>query len=611
MRRFIGAMIAVVVSTATGLARPAAPQAGHYSTPQYKVVERRGIMVPMRDQVLLSVDLYLPEDSRKLPGIMALAHSDRDSLRSVARWFATRGYAFVAADARGRFNSEGTWDPFNPKHKSDGYDLVEWIAQQPWSNGKVGMWGSSYLGWTQWWAASTAPPHLAAIAPQSAPADQFYNGPYVDGVLIGGWMQDWACLISGRTFQRVGDGPYGGWSGRREDLKHTPYSDLVAYRGIEGAPWVKKWYQQNRSTDVYWSGIEYQDKEHYSKMTVPSVAFTGWFDVSHTGSILNYAGMKTFGATPEARRPALVIGPWTHDLNERVVGGIDYGPEATIDLDGYTARWFDHFLKGIDNGVDKGPPVFVFVMGENKWHAEQDWPLPEAQPTTYYLTSAGHASSPEGDGILSTTRSDQEAADNYLYDPRHPTLDPSTHLQVHNGNIDGAWDTRLTSKGGDVLIYQTPPLKSAVEVTGPIEATLYAATSARDTDWMVRLVDVQPDGRDLLLADGAIRARNRDPDHEGRFNGARLSTIEPGNVYQYTISFWRGTSNLFQPGHRIRLEISSSWFPFFLPNLNTGADNLAQVSLSEAVVARQTVHHGPRYPSRIILPVIPPRKNPD
>jgi putative CocE/NonD family hydrolase len=188
-------------------------------------------------------------------------------------------------------------------------------------------------------------------------------------------------------------------------------------------------------------------------------------------------------------------------------------------------------------------------------------------------------------------------------------LDPYEGYAGHNGHIDAALDTRGSASGNDVLVYQTPPLASPVEVTGPIEATLYAATSARDTDWMIRLVDVRPDGRSMLLTEGVLRARNRDPAREGRFNAAQLSAIEPDHIYRYTIRFWRGTGNLFGQGHRLRIEISSSWYPYYLPNLNTGADNLAMVSMTDAVVAHQTIHHGPRYPSYIVLPIIPPRKS--
>jgi putative CocE/NonD family hydrolase len=599
----------VVPMVALQIVAARAPDPGIYSAARYALHEQRGVMVPMRDGVRLSVDVYAPISTEKLPGILSLTPYDNTGLRAKARWFAERGYTVVVADSRGRYDSDGVFDPFDARHKTDGFDLVEWIASQPRSNGKVGMIGGSYNAWTQWWTASTAPPHLAAIAPKVAPPDAFENVPYQHGVLTGSWFPDWAAVMSGRTMQSVDSAPspYGGWPARREDFRHTPYADLNAYRGMESAPWFSTWYRSNKSTDAYWKGIAYQGEEGYSRIRVPSLAFTGWFDANHPGTPMNYVGMKEFGATAEARRPSIVIGPWTHDINQRVVGGMDYGSEATFDVDGYIVRWFDHFLKGVDNGAERDPPVHVFVMGANEWRAEQDWPLPSAKPTKYFLASGGRANSLEGDGVLSVSPARIDRSDSFVYDPAHPTLDPFGSHPDSNGHIDGPLDTNASASGDEVLVYQTPPLTSPVEVIGPIEATLYAATSARDTDWMVRLVDVQPDGRSLLLTEGVMRARNRDPADGGRFNAASLSRIDPGRVYEYRIRFWRGTANFFRRGHRIRVEISSSWFPYFLPNLNTGADNLAMVSMSDAVIAHQSVHHGPRYPSHLTLPLVPPR----
>ena len=586
------------------------PNPGNISAAKYDLIERRGVVVAMRDGVRLSADIYTPDAAQKWPAILNILPYNRGIVREDARWYAKRGYVVVVVDSRGTYNSEGSFDPFDPKHKTDGYDLVEWIAHQPWSSGKVGMMGASYGGWTQWWTASTAPPHLVAIAPEGAPPDGFENVPYQNGALVG-WIQDWAAMMSGRTLQLTGDGRYGGWGEHRlQDYEHTPYIDINPHRGLESAPWLPQWYQQNKSTDPYWTAIAYQGEAHYSKMTVPSLAFTGWFDVDYPGSPMNYTGMKKFGATPEARHPKLIIGPWTHVNYKREISGVDFGPEAAFDTHGYIVRWFDHFLKGIDNGVETDPPVYVFVMGENRWHAEQDWPLPQAVPTKYYLASGGHANSLNGDGVLTIVAPRKQAVDRYVYDPKTPTLDPYNGFAGSTGGIDAALDTRNSASGNEVLVYQTPPLPSPVEVTGPIVATLYAATSARDTDWMIRLVDVQPDGRPMLLTEGVIRARNRDPAHEGRFNAAQLSSIEPNHVYPYTIDFWRGTGNLFQQGHRIRIEISSSWFPYHLPNLNTGADNLALVSMTDAVIARQTIYHGSKYPSNVVLPIVPVRTVP-
>ena len=584
--------------------RAQAPAAGDYSPATFAVKETRGHLVRMRDGVRLSVDVYVPDATGRHPSILSITPYDNTGPRERARWFAKRGYVVVLADSRGRYDSEGEWDPFTANHKTDGYDLVQWMANQDWSNGRVGMIGSSYGGWTQWWTASQVPSALKAIAPAVVPADGFRNFPYQEGVLVAAPL-DWAAMMAGRTAQTVTDGPYVGWTNTRyEDLLHTPYVELNQARGLVQSPWFEKWIRQNRSTDPYWSAISYQNTETWSKIAVPSLNLTGWFDAAFPGTVANYVGMKQHGATPDARRPLLVVGPWPHGINQRVVGRFDYGPQAVIDLDGYITRWFDHWLKGIDNGVERDPPVRVFVMGENAWHAEESWPLPQTRFTKYYLQSAGRANSLRGNGVIGTTLPSRDASDTYVYDPARPTRSPFTggHTQ------DGAVDSRLAAMGDDVLVYDTPPLDADVEVTGPIEATLYAATSAEDTDWMVRLVDVHPDGYAALLAEGLMRARNRDPRREARYNPAVLTTLERNRVHQYTIEFWRPTANVFRAGHRIRVEISSSYYPYYLRNLNTGADNIGLVPASEAKVATQRIHHGPTYPSHIVLPVIPPRR---
>jgi putative CocE/NonD family hydrolase len=368
------------------------------------------------------------------------------------------------------------------------------------------------------------------------------------------------------------------------------------------APWFDTWIRDNLSTSSYWRGISYQTKESYAKVTVPSLGISGWFDPNQPGTPMNYIGMKQYGTSPTARRPRLVLGPWTHwPVATRYLAGVDYGADAAIDWDGYVTRYFDHYLKGVDNGIENDPPVHVFVMGANRWRAETDWPLPQTQFTKYYLHSQGKANSLKGDGVLRTAPpSGRPPADTYVYDPATPTRSPFT-----GGHIDGALDTRLSAMGDDVLVYTTEVLTDDVEVTGPITAKLFAATSARDTDWMMRLIDVHPDGSTSFLTDAVLRARNRNPGDGGRFTAEKLSLIEPNTVYEYTLEFWRGTGNLFQKGHRIRVEISSSFYPYYLRNLNTGDDNVGLATT--AVVATQKVYHDSQYPSHIVLPVIPRR----
>ena len=568
------AAVLAVAACGNGAQAPEASQApdpGTYSEASYEVEVTRGVLVPMRDGVLLSVDIYAPAGAEAVPGILTSTPYDNNGARTGAEWFAARGYAVVAADVRGRYDSGGEWDPFGPRHKTDGYDLVEWIAAQPWCTGKVGMIGGSYLGWTQWWTASTAPPHLAAIAPKVAPPDQFENLPYQNGVLVGGWMLDWAAMLSGRTQQRAGDGGYDGWSETRQDPPHTPYIEINASRGLRAAPWFEEWYRSNKSTDDYWTGISYQSPESYSMVTVPSLSFTGWFDANHPGSPMNYMGMKAHGATPEARRPSMVIGPWIHGINTRSSGGIDYGPAAVIDVDGYVARWFDHFLKGEDNGVENDPPVHVFVMGENAWHAEEDWPLPQTEWTNFYVTSGSGRELPRRRRPPDDHAARRRRPRHLRLRPPRPHAGPLRQLaQQERTHRRGAGHARLGRGRRSPGLPHAAPRGGRRGHRAPIEAKLYASTSATDTDWFIRLVDIHPDGYRALLTEAVMRARNRDPENEGRFNGAQLSTIEPDQVYEYTIHFWRGTGNLFQEGHRIGIEISSSWYPYYLPEPQHG-----------------------------------------
>lgn len=238
-------------------------------------------------------------------------------------------------------------------------------------------------------------------------------------------------------------------------------------------------------------------------------------------------------------------------------------------------------------------------MGKNEWQSASDWPLPETQWTKYYFHSEGKANANSGGGTLSIIAPTKEPPDTYDYDPTNPTPD----ADFQNGHIDGPRDVRRSAERADILSFTTPPLESDVEIIGPIAANLFASTSARDTDWMLRLIDVAPDGNAAFLCEGVMRARHRDPQRDGAFNPATLSEIEPGRVYPYHIDFWRATGNRFGKGHRIRVEISSSYFPYYLPNLNTGADNIGLETKS--VVAKQTVYHDAEHPSHIVLPLIP------
>jgi putative CocE/NonD family hydrolase len=576
------------------------PQAGDYSPSSYEVIEELNQSAAMRDGAKLRLDIFRPRGEGRFPAILQQTPYNKNGAAARGKQFAARGYVVVNVDSRGRFESEGDWDPFSPKHKTDGFDLVQWVADQKWCTGKVGTYGLSYMGWTQWWTATQAPPALKAIVPEVAPPDHFLNCPYQNGILVC-WMVDWAGSMSGRLPHSAGPGAYGGFAVQREQAyRQLPYLDFDKSRHYLPNDWWRKWMTQNTASGQYWRDIAYQTADDYARVTVPSLAISGWFDANFPGTPGNYLGMKKHGGTPAARKPRMVIGPWEHIINRhREAAGVDFGPQALIDWDGYVCRWFDYHLKGIDNGVLNDPPIHLFVMGRNQWRTATDWPLPETQFTPYYLHSGGHANSTSGDGTLHITPPGEEEPDRFTYDPDSPT--PSADFR--NGHIDGPRDISSSAARQDVLVYTTPELAEDVELIGPVTAKLYAATSAHDTDWMLRLSDVTPDGRALFLAEGVMRARHRDPQRQGAFNAQQLSTIKPGEAYEYSIDFWRPTGNRFARGHRIRIEISSSYYPYYLRNLNTGEDNISLAR--EPVVAQQTVFHDSARPSHVVLPVIP------
>lgn len=594
----VACILAMTLYSFHAAAQP--PQALNYSPIQYEITEERNLDAPVRDGALLKCDIFRPAAEGRFPAILQITPYNKNGMATRAQKFAPRGYVVVNVDSRGRFESGGDWDPFSPKHKTDGYDLVQWIAEQPWCNGNVGMYGLSYMGWTQWWTASQAPPALKAIVPEVAPPDHFYNCPYQNGIFVS-WMMDWAGNMSARLPHSAGPGGYGGFAeGRVEAYSKLPYIDFDKTRNYLPNDWWRKWILQNTAEGEYWKAIAYQTPEDYARITVPSLAITGWFDADFPGSPMNYLAMKEHGGTPEARRPRMVIGPWQHIINtERIAAGVDFGPDAIIDWDGYVLRWFDYHLKGIENGVLGDPPVHVFVMGRNAWRAAKDWPLPQTMFTKYFFHSGGQANGAAGDGHLSTEAPGEEAPDHYTYNPLDPTPSPA----FANGHIDGPRDVQTSSARNDVLVYDTPELTEDVEVVGPITATLFAATSGHDTDWMIRIIDVHPDGRALFLGEGVMRARHRNPDKHGAFNPNALTTLTPGEPYEYTLEFHRPTGNLFKQGHRIRIEISSSYFPYYLRNPNTPEPNIGLATEFQTVT--QTVLHDAAHTSHVVLPIIP------
>jgi putative CocE/NonD family hydrolase len=549
--------------------------------------------VPMRDGVTLSADVYFPQEWRDQSGQWPVILTRTPYVKANtlllehAAYFTAHGYVFVALDVRGRGDSDGVFVPYF-NDGQDGYDSIEWCAAQPWSNGNVGTIGSSYPGRIQWLAALHNPPHLKAMVVRVSPSDPFVETPTG---LPSPMHLCWLHLVSGRVDQVM---EAVNWESTYE---HLPLLTMDERMGRPNRFWRND--LAHAQLDDYWEPLCYQTK--FEQINVPVLHISGWYDDEQIGTPLNYIGMTTRGATPEARAgQRLLMGPWGHAVNKDTkLGEVDFGPQALIHMRLEERRWFDRWLKSEQSSsVDQeqeeqeDAPVRIFVMGINKWRDEQEWPLARTQWTPFYLHSSGHANSRFGDGTLSTSVPQaREQADNYRYDPARPVPFIS---EPTSSQIGGPDDYAAIERRDDVLVYVTEPLDKDTEITGPIRVDLYASSSAPDTDFTAKLLDIWPTGFRQRLCDGMVRARFRD-------GMARPSLIEPGQIYHYSIDCWN-TCQVFKAGHRIGLEISSSAFPKYDRNLNTGAP-LGQTS--EMAVAEQRIYHDEEHPSALILPVIP------
>ena len=575
-----------------------------------RLIIDRDVPVEMRDGTVLGADVYRPESDAPWPVLLQRTPYDKNSPSMLLNPIraASAGYAVVIQDVRGRFASDGDFYTF--RHEpDDGYDTIAWAAAQPWSTGKVGMFGLSYVGATQWLAAITTPPALATIVPVVTASDYYEGWTYQGGAFELGFNASWTLsnlafanlmwhIKAGEQFPSGFQQQYIGLIDEMCRAFNTlPLCDMPLLKEHNLAPYYYDWLQ-HPTNDAYWQQWCIEAQHH--KVAVPALNVGGWYDIFLGGTIRNYLGMRRNGQTPDAQQhQRLVIGPWKHGLPlSSVSGDMAFGVMAessAIDFEGVQLRWYDHWLKGIDNGVRQDAPVRLFVMGANVWREEQGWPLARTQYTRYYLHSRGKANSLHGDGGLSPETPGMEPPDHFLYDPRRPVPTRGGGLCCWPGALpQGAYDQTPVESREDVLVYTTPPLTEDVEVTGPVLVTLYAASSAVDTDFTAKLVDVHPSGFAQNLADGIIRARYRQ-------STARPEPIEPGKVYAYTIDLW-ATSNVFKVGHRIRLEISSSNFPRFDRNPNTGGALATETALLPAI---QTMYHDGTYPSHVTLPFIP------
>jgi hypothetical protein len=582
------------------------------STPRhYRAFFERNVAATMRDGTVLYADVWRPDAPGRFPVVMTRTPYDKsqprhpqmgglDPMRSVGE-----GYVVIYQDVRGRFTSGGEWS--YEAEFEDGYDAVEWAAGLPYSDGSVGMFGISYLAFTQWAAAAARPPHLKAIFPQQIGNGAEYNR--AGGAFSYGAMLMWATMMAPDMLMRRA---LRGVDVRKSlgELMHLIDHMPEAYERLPLAgghpavselfPAYDQWLTEIEN-DAFWQRMSWAHR--LQEIDIPVFSLGGWHDIVAGGVTELFTNMCRNAPSEQARKSQkLVMGPWVHgQMASDMISDLYMGLSATsavIDLPGLHLRWFDHWLKGKDTGLMNEPPVRIFVMGDNAWRHEQEWPLARTQWTDYFLHSGGHANTLDGDGVLAACApAEDEPVDTYVYDPRDPvpttggpTLLPGVIIGANAGPKDQA---RVESRA-DVLVYSTPPLEREIEVTGPVTATLFASTSAPDTDWTVKLVDVHPDGRSYGVTDGIVRARYR--------NGpGRPELLEHGAVYRYEIDL-QATSNVFKKGHRIRVQVSSSNFPCYPRNPNTGRPIATE---TELVPAAQTILHDAQHPSHIRLPVIP------
>lgn len=595
---------------------------------QFKVDVEKDVMVEMRDGVRLATDIYRPRGvSGPLPTVLCRLPYNKNNVGAVGRLLAQRGYIFVVQDCRACYASEG--DVFVPIvfEKPDGLDTVDWIVEQPWYDGNLGTWGASYLGLTQW-AIMADTPHLKCTYPQITSGKMnhtiFHGGAFYYR-LATGWSSD----VGKQNEEEAGE--KGGSAsdalgmlsfimpGKDKDalmeeggLYNLPlqpdidlaWEDVGRYSVEELA--VKLGFAEEGTNEPdpdavdrmiellnYPAFAEYSNdfnfKDRYKDVNAPALMVSGWFDMFLKGQLEDFVSLREMAPGDAGKYTRIIIGPWGHVTGKHP----DAGPDAKIgDMLRYMMMfdWYDRWLRGEDNGIEKEAPLRIYVMGKNEWRDENEWPLARTKYTNYYFHGGGNANSVTGDGTLSTTVPEGESPDNFTYDPMDPVITVGGNNLLESV---GAKDQKTPEARDDVLVFTTPVLERDLEVTGPISATVYAASSAVDTDFTVKLCDVYPNGQSLSIADGIIRARYRESIIEP-------SLIEPGRIYKYEVDLW-ATSISFLKGHRIRIQVSSSNFPRFDRNSNAGGEG----GPDNYVLADQTIYHDQDRPSHVRLPVIP------
>ena len=612
----IAAVVTMVLGGCSG-ARDTQPGAGPWASDPGRgpcaVTKQENVPATMRDGTVLRADVYRPQSQDSVPVILMRTQYGKTGAQSGSRyqspdWFASHCYLVVVQDIRGQGTSGGTFSEFT-HDQTDGYDSVEWAAALPGSNGKVGMYGSSYVGATQWLAAVTAPPHLVTIVPANTASDYYDGWTYEGGEFRLAFVLPWAMesiattAAKNRNDQATVHELAAAASDPTRWMDFRPFKDLPPMQPNNPAvaPWYFDWIKHS-TRDDFWQQFSIRDR--YQAVAVPVLHFEGWYDAFLAGGVENFAGMVAHGANATARaNQRLVIGPWDHvDWGRpdstpapmlKAIGPVADSPINTLMLD-----WYDHFLKGSNNGADGKdlagtPRVDYFLMGANVWKTATGWPLPQAKPTTYYLSGPGGVADRKGQLVEAAPAADPP--DVYTYDPNFPAPSLGGHSCCGaQSGPQGPYDQTPVEQRSDVLVYSSAPLQHDTEVTGPTTVNLWASSSAPDTDFTAKLTVVKPDGQVINLNNGILRTSFRD-------SLSNPTPTTPNQPYAYRIQIWP-TSYEYRAGDRIRLEISSSDYPQFAPNPNTG-EPFGQSTAT--VPATQTILHDAAHPSSITLPVIP------
>jgi putative CocE/NonD family hydrolase len=549
------------------------------SATSLEIVSRLHVPVPMQDGVRLSANVFLPAETGRFPTILVRTpYNKGEDLLANFRSFLEHGYAMVVEDARGRNESEGVFDPFGQEPK-DGNDTLNWIARQPWSDGKIGMLGGSYLGIVQWKAALLNNPHLKAIAPVVSGSDDYRDRYYSTG---GALQLGHRLLWISENLRAPGFVPLDFNSYvrtlplRRADLATTGQRSDIFQKILD-----------HPADDAFWRGMS--TREHIDQIHVPVFSVGGWYDCFVESDLSAFSALRR-----SSNVHRIVIGPWPHNMSVKFAN-VDFGKDSGAPIRRMQIEWFDQWLKSKDTPIMSSPAAHIFVMGANRWRDEQEWPPARARMTAFYFASQGAANTLDGSGTLDDRPPRRSQPERFEFDPANP-VPTSGGATCCNPKLFpwGPMDQRPIERRSDVLVFSTPPMREDLEVIGPVRVVLYAASSAPDTDFTAKLVDVFPDGEARNLTDGILRIRYRD-------SLEKPQLAVPGQIYELNIDAGV-TGNVFLRGHRVRLEISSSNFPRFDRNPNTGHPIADETLLRRA---DQIIYHDRQHPSRLILPVIP------